>query len=108
MGREVDREGRGMREGQAHPETVPFLFFLCLSPAFGERGASSFSYVFPLVVPFSFPLLVLLVRRRPYFGWQQSVVEETGYLEKPHRDCSGSGSAATMALRATCSGITNN
>ena len=30
-----------------------------------------------------------LERRRPYFDWQQSVVEEIGYLEKPHHRCHG-------------------
>ena len=77
--------GRGMREGRVRPETVPFLLFLCLPAMFCL-------FVFSFVSSWSFFSLFLsfvsaLERRRPYFGWQQSVVEGTGYLEKPHHRC---------------------
>ena len=96
-----------MREGQAHPETVPFLLFFCLSSAFGERGCL-FLFLFLFVLPLLFSFVSALERRRPYSDWHQSVVEETGYLEEPHHCCLGSGGAAAMALRAACSGKINN
>ena len=85
-----------MREGR-DPENVPFLLFLCLS----AMRWLVFSFVLSWFFPWSFPLLG---RRRPDFDWQQSVVEETWYLEKPHRRCSGIGGAAPMALRAAVAG----
>ena len=92
-GRRTRRE-RGMREGQAHPGIVPFLLVPLSSGGFSERGDDFFSFVFPLsfICPsFLFSFVSALECRRPYFGWQQSVVEETGYLEKPHCRCLGSG-----------------
>ena len=44
-----------MREGQVHPETVPFLLFFCPSSAFWGGG----NFLSLLSFLFSFPLLVL-------------------------------------------------
>ena len=62
ISREMDREGEGGG-----------FFFFCLS----------------FILSFLFSFVSALERRRPYFGWQQPVIEETGYLEKPHRRCHG-------------------
>ena len=85
-----------MREGQARPETVASSLLSplspCLSAVFRREGMISFSFPslspflffsFSFVLHLSFPFVSALERRRPYFGWQQSVVEETGYLENP-------------------------
>ena len=73
-----------MWEGQAHPETIPFPRFFCLPSAFGEMVCFFF---FPFVLPLLYSFVSALERRRPYFGWQLSVAEDTGYLENPHHRC---------------------
>ena len=82
-----------MRECRAHPNTVPFLPFLCLSSVlclFFPLLFLGLSLAFSLVFS-SFSAL------ESRLGWQLSMVEESGYLGNP--------SLAAMALRATCSGI---
>ena len=78
-----------MREDQAHPENVPFLLLSFVFRRLSE-GMIYFFFLFSFfVLPLLFSLVSALVRRRPYFDWQQSVVEEIGYLEKPHLRCHG-------------------
>ena len=55
-----------MREGQAHPENVPFLLlFFCLSSAFGGDDLFFLS-LFLFVLPLLFSFVSALERRRPY------------------------------------------